>query len=205
MKTPSKLLIIMRYTSKKFFFNHCRQLVMLMVLLGLFSCGQDPIPKPIGYYRIALPPDTFKVWDGQCAYTFDVHAYSIAKEKREKCWIDIHYPHLKAMIQLTYKPVNNNIDTLLNDMHNLVFRHTVKADGISEKQFFNDEANAYGTLYKLHGSSATHTQFFITDSVNHFLRGVVYFNAVPNEDSLKPVNEYMYQQVSRLMESLEWQ
>lgn len=181
-----------------------RRLAVLALTCGLFSCGNDPVPKPIGYYRIELPPDTFKVWEGNCAYTFDLHAYTMTREKREKCWVDIHYPHLKAMVQLTYKPINNNIDTLLNDMHNLVFRHSVKADGISEKQFFNDEANAYGTLYKLHGASATHTQFFITDSVNHFLRGVVYFDAVPNEDSLRPVNEYMYQQVSRLMESLEW-
>jgi gliding motility-associated lipoprotein GldD len=89
-------------------------------------------------------------------------------------------------------------------MHNLVFRHTVKADGIEEKQFFNDETNTYGTLYKLHGDAATHTQFFITDSVNHFLRGVVYFDAVPNEDSLRPVNQYMYEQTVRLMETVKW-
>ncbi len=130
----------------------------------------------------------------------------MVRKKRQDCWVDIHYPSLRAMIQITYKPIeNDNLDTLLNDMHNLVFRHTVKADGIEEKQFFNDQTKTYGTLYKLHGDAATHTQFFITDSINHFLRGVVYFDAVPNEDSLKPVNQYMYDQAIRLMETVTWQ
>lgn len=180
------------------------KLAFLFLAIVVLGCKEDPIPKPIGYFRIELPPDTTQSMDMDCPYAFDVHAFTLVREKKQPCWIDIHYPHLRAMIQITYKPVNNNIDTLLTDMHNLVFRHTVKADGIEEKKFFNDDAQTFGTLYKLHGDAATHTQFYITDSSTHFLRGVVYFDAVPNEDSLRPVNEYMYQQVTRLMETTRW-
>ncbi|MCC5916208.1 MAG: gliding motility lipoprotein GldD [Cryomorphaceae bacterium] len=182
-----------------------KNVLLLMVFLGLAACGSDPIPKPVGYFRIDLPPDTFKSFGDNCPYTFKVHEFTVHRPKRENCWFDIHYPRFNAMVQLTYRPVDNNIDTLLNDMHNLVFRHTVKADGIKEKLFINEEDKVYGTLYQLVGDAATHTQFFLTDSNNHFLRGVVYFNAVPNEDSLRPVNEYMYQQMIHLIETTRWE
>jgi hypothetical protein len=48
-------------------------------------------------------------------------------------------------------------------------------------------------------------QFFVTDSTNHFLRGVLYYYASPNADSLKPVNEFMLGEMQHLMESLRWQ
>jgi gliding motility-associated lipoprotein GldD len=183
-----------------------RNIEKLIALLPFVfaACTSDPVPKPVGYFRIDLPRDTFKAHMTECPYQFDIHQMTIAKKRDMPCWINFHYPQVKAMLQITYRPVENNIDTLLNDVHNLVFRHTVKADGIQEKLFLNEEKRVYGTLYRLHGDAATHTQFFLTDSVNHFLRGVVYFNAVPNEDSLRPVNEYMYAQILHLIETTEW-
>lgn len=182
------------------------------ILFGLFalflavSCSQDPIPKPVGYFRIELPADTFTSFKAEsCPFSFDHHAFSLIKQKREKCWYDIVFPHLNSMIQLTYLPVeDDNLEKLLSDAHNLVFRHSVKADGIKEVLYINDLNNVFGILYKVHGNAATATQFYVTDSVNHFLRGVVYFNAVPNEDSLRPVNDYMHLQVQNIIESLKW-
>ena len=172
----------------------------------VFSCNQDPIPKPVGYFRIDLPADTFITFQNEaCPFNFEHHAFSLVKQKRENCWYDIVFPHLNSMIQLTYLPVeDDNLDKLLADAHNLVFRHSVKADGIKEVLYVNDLRKVFGILYKVHGNAATATQFYVTDSVNHFLRGVVYFNVAPNEDSLRPVNEYMHGQVQGLIESLKW-
>ena len=183
--------------------NNTKILITFLPLL-FAACTSDPVPKPVGYFRIDLPKDTFTTYVTDCPYQFDVHQLATVNKRDIPCWINFNYPQVKAVLQITYRQVDNNIDTLLSDMHNLVFRHTVKADGIQEKLFMNEDKKVYGTLYKLHGDAATHTQFFLTDSVNHFLRGVVYFNAVPNEDSLRPVSSYMYDQVLHLIETTEW-
>ncbi|TVQ77047.1 MAG: gliding motility lipoprotein GldD [Flavobacteriales bacterium] len=179
----------------------------ILVLLAIESCTSESIPKPVGYYRIELPPDTFATFASEdCPFTFHHHIMTRIQPKREKCWYDIHFPYFKSMIQLTYLKVeDDNLESLINDAHNLAFRHTVKADGIKEKLFINPDDQVYGTLYNVFGNAATATQFYLTDSSNHFIRGVVYFNAAPNEDSLRPVNEYMHKQVEILMESLRWE
>ena len=62
----------------------------------------------------------------------------------------------------------------------------------------------YGILYDIHGNSASNLQFFVTDSSNHFLRGSLYFNAIPNSDSLQPIKEYIKEDLEVLMESVTW-
>jgi hypothetical protein len=54
------------------------------------------------------------------------------------------------------------------------------------------------------GEIATSTQFFMTDSADHYLRGVVYFYSQPNPDSLKPVDDFIADEVIQLIESLQW-
>jgi gliding motility-associated lipoprotein GldD len=183
------------------------RLLWIFSFFLVISCSQDPIPKPVGYFRIDLPPDTFKAFQVEaCPFSFRHHAFSFIQQKRENCWYDIIFPHFNSMIQLTYLPVSeDNMEKLLADAHNLVFRHSVKADGIKEVLYVNDHRKVFGVLYSVHGNAATATQFYVTDSLNHFLRGVVYFNVAPNEDSLRPVNEYMHQQVQHLIESLNWE
>ncbi len=111
-----------------------------------------------------------------------------------------------ANVQFTYKPIANaeQLGQILNEAQDLAYKHTVKAEGIGEKLYQNADKKMYGILYSMQGNAASSTQFFVTDSANHFLRGVLYFYSVPNADSLKPVNEYMYNEMVQLIESLEW-
>jgi hypothetical protein len=44
----------------------------------------------------------------------------------------------------------------------------------------------------------------LTDSIEHFLRGSLYFNETPNADSLLPVKQYIKEDFITLMESLKW-
>ena len=71
--------------------------------------------------------------------------------------------------------------------------------------FLNEELDVYGIAYQIKGSEAASPyQFYLTDSTSHFLRGALYFNFSPNNDSLKPVIEYVEQDIQRLIESFEW-
>lgn len=176
----------------------------LVVALFLSACGdEDPQPLPKGYMRIGLPDKEYETVRTDCPYHFDINT-SAKWEEKDNCWGDIYYPSLRARIQLTYKQPGEDLERVLEESFQLAYKHTVRADGISEKFFENQERKVYGLLYRLQGEIATSTQFFMTDSANNYLRGVVYFYSQPNPDSLRPVDNYMADEVVQLIETLEW-
>ncbi len=64
--------------------------------------------------------------------------------------------------------------------------HLLKKDLI-----YHPDKKRYGLIYKIKGiGTASPFQFFVTDSTNHFLRGALYFNVKPNNDSLAPVIDF---------------
>lgn len=178
--------------------------IFFFSLFTAVACDSDYSPKPFGYFRIDTPEQSYQGLDADCPFQFEYNQTAALKSKGP-CWFDIRYPTLKATLQLTYREVNaTNLDTLLREGHDLAYKHTVKADGIDEKLFLNDAKRVYGLLYKLKGDAATSLQFFMTDSTDHFLRGVLYYYASPNSDSLRPINAYMEQEMVHLIESLRW-
>jgi len=122
----------------------------------------------------------------------------------ENYWIDLYYPKLNASIYCSYKPVHGNLINLLEDTRKIVYKHSVRADGIGEKVFENTGKNVHGILYDLKGNTASSVQFILTDSTHNFFRGALYFNNVPNKDSIAPMAKYIREDVIRIMESFEW-
>ena len=180
-------------------------LVMILSLTGCEGGGEDFTPKPRGYFRIELPDRQYRPLEIDCPYTFEYNANARWQNARRSCWGDVYYPDIKGRLQLTYKDVTqHSIETLVEEGRQLAFEHTSMAAGIGEKVFDNPDSRVYGILYNIQGEAATNIQFFMTDSVNHFLRGVVYFYAEPNVDSLRPVNQYMHEEVIHLIETLQW-
>ena len=47
-------------------------------------------------------------------------------------------------------------------------------------------------------------QFITTDSVNHFLRGALYFQVATKNDSLAPIIEYIKKDMIHILNTLEW-
>ena len=82
--------------------------------------------------------------------------------------------------------------------------HTKKADEMYYDIFENEEQNVYGRFSKVKGNVASPAQFYVTDSVNHFLTGSVYFNVKPNYDSILPAANYLQKDIQHIMESLVW-
>jgi gliding motility-associated lipoprotein GldD len=111
---------------------------------------------------------------------------------------------MKATIYLTYKPVNNNINKLLRDAQKLTYEHVIKADDILEQPFINPDNKVYGMFYQVDGNAATNSQFYVTDSIKHFVTGSVYFYAKPNFDSIMPAASYIKNDMQRLMETMKW-
>jgi gliding motility-associated lipoprotein GldD len=54
------------------------------------------------------------------------------------------------------------------------------------------------------GDAASNVQFFLTDSIHHFIRGALYFNNQPNADSMKPVVDFVKEDLRVMLKSFRW-
>ncbi len=181
-----------------------KTLFVLVIFISLFtSCKDDVLPKPSSQLRLEYPIAEYAKYQNHCPFTFTMNADAVIKEDGN-CGFSIAYPKMKATLYLTYKPVNGNLNSLLRDAQKLTYEHVIKADDILEQPFINPEKKVYGMLYQVGGNAATNSQFYVTDSLKHFITGSVYFYAKPNFDSIMPAASYIKNDMQTLMESLEW-
>jgi gliding motility-associated lipoprotein GldD len=185
--------------------------VLCLISLSLASCGEEEdtiAPKPRAYYRIAFPEKKYVAYDADCPYIFERPAYSeMGKDLNtgaQPCWLNVEFPSLKGTLHLSYHEVKGNILTYMEDTYTLASKHQIKASGIEEKLVSKDSAKVYGLIYEIGGNAASSIQFFLTDSTKHFVRGALYFNAVPNTDSLAPVIDFVRKDIYHLIDTFEW-
>lgn len=174
----------------------------------LTACGKPGVPKPAGYFRIDLPEKDYVRYYAPCSYSIEYPVYGVINLRpavaRDTCWMDIEFPSFRAKIHLTYFNISNNLPELTESARELAYKHTIKADAIEEKVWSDDSSDVYGILYDLKGNTASAVQFYMTDSTRHYLRGSLYFMAEPNEDSLKPVINFLREDIIHLIETLNW-
>ena len=105
---------------------------------------------------------------------------------------------------MSYIKVDSNINQLSEEARSLVYKHVVKAQDIREELIINPEEKVYGTFYHIEGNAASGSQFYLTDSSHHFVRGALYFNVEPNYDSIAPVQQFIKADIERMIESFKW-
>jgi len=181
---------------------------LLALCLFLSSCGSDPIPKPEGYFRIDLPEKSYSPIDSiPFPFSFELPQYAAVNLQRtmeEPNFLNIDFARYGARLHLSYKEVDTNAYQLLEDARTMVYKHVVKAQDIKENLIINPEQNVFGTYYEIAGNAATGAQFYLTDSTDHFLRGALYFNVIPNYDSIAPVQEFLKEDIEHMIESFNW-
>lgn len=187
---------------------------MAVATLLILSCNSDYPYKPRGYYKIDFPKKQYQKFEKEgFPYTFEYPAYAqiiqdtlfFEQQPENPYWINIDFPQFSGRIHLSYKQIGQNrFDSLVNDAFTLSYKqHTYKASAIDPVPFTTPN-NVDGVYFTLKGNTATANQFFVTDSVRHFLRGALYFAATPNEDSLRPVNAFLKQDMEHLINTLQW-
>lgn len=182
------------------------------IVVALASCEEPPVPKPRGYHRIEFPAFEYAAYTHPCGLEFDVPVYSkierIQKPEGAEgtCWFNCAIPRFSAKLHCTFKTLTDedHFRSLVEDAHQMVFSHEIKAAGIRTQSFDFPEKHVSGVLYTLSGPVASPLQFFATDSTNRFLRGSLYFDHRPNPDSLKPSLAHVEQDIVHLIESLVW-
>ena len=180
---------------------------ILLIFSGSFiltiACEKFYQPKPMARLSLKYPQPKYIQAPDSFLFSFEYNKISDLKNG-SKSAPDLYYPKMKATLYMSYIPVNDNIDSLLNDAYQLPAKHMIKADEIPEKVFIDENQKVYGTLFSVLGNAASQLQFFLTDSTKHFLVGSLYFYTRPNYDSIMPAAKYVERDVIYLMESLKW-
>lgn len=187
-------------------------LFLICCISLLFACKEDYSPKPHGYLKISLPPDhNYLSSPEELPFSLEYSKYAkwialktSTRSRHNTLWYNVSYPKYKAKIHLSYIPIDNNLDSLLEESHKFVFEHTVRADAIDESSFHTPEKDIHGVLFDLQGNTASNMEFWATDSTQHFLRGALYFELTPNVDSLSPIINYIKTDIIYMINSLEW-
>jgi gliding motility-associated lipoprotein GldD len=185
-------------------------IILIFGLILIISCsGEDYTPKPKAFLRIELPPKSYQSFDTTYPYIFEYPTYAKIQysnlSNEAKYWININFPAFNATIHLTYKPVNNDLDSLINNARKFVDKHIPKATSIKEKEYNNPENNVYAVVYNIKGNAvASPYQFFATDRKKHYLRGALYFNMQPSNDSLAPVISFIEKDIDYMISKLKW-
>jgi len=184
-----------------------------LIFIFLISCNSDYIPKERGYYKIDFPEHQYKVFDMPgYPYKFEYPVYGevlqdstfFENKPENPYWINIDFPRFNGKIYISYKQIGaNSFDKLREDAYKMTYKHTYKATSIEDSLMLTP-LGVDGVFFKVGGNAATGKQFFLTDSIRHFLRGALYFDTTPNEDSLSPVSNFLEQDMLHLINSFQW-
>lgn len=192
-----------------------QSLLFLVACVFILSCNSDyTAGKRKGYFKIEFPEKKYQLFDQPgYPYSFEYPVYSnIIKDsiffddKAGDYWINIDIPRYRGRIHVSYKPINleNKFDSLVRDGFKMAYKqHVDVSTGISDS-VMRTPNGVEGIYFSLGGNTATANQFFLTDSTKHFLRGALYFDATPNEDSLGIVNDFLKKDLQHLINTLKW-
>jgi len=191
--------------------------ISFIFIFTILSCTDNsiPLPKPRVYPKVNYPVKKYQSFNNNnCPFKMTIPTYfnfkqdnnKIKSEKDYNCWFDLFCNELNTNIHMSYVPVKDRaeLDELIEDAFEMADKHNVKASYRDEFKINFADQNVYGLVFKIDGPVASPTQFFLTDSTSHFLRGSLYFNDVVNRDSIAPIYDFIDIDISKMIETLEW-
>jgi len=182
-----------------------RFLLILLFCFTLNSCSDEVVVKPSSQLSLNYPVQKYSVSALDCPFNFEKNDVATIITKNN-CGINISYPQMKATIYLTYQKIQEgNLDAMLRDAQKLAYGHNIKANEILEQPRVDTVNDVFGMFYIINGEAASQSQFYVTDSLNHFVSGALYFETKPNFDSIYPAVVYLRDDIRAIMETISWE
>lgn len=206
------ILLVMRskhntYTHNSFYGIYTALIVCIVMLVA--SCHDGSTPRPRGYFRIDGYPCTYSPTHiGNISFLINDSALQVTPAQpidKEVYWLNIVYPRYNATIYLSYLPLHNNLEQVMSESIELVYRQNVNTEQVEAVAYENDENKLYATLFTLSAESATPLQFIATDSSQYLLRGALYYDTPVKPDSVAPTLYYLEEDIMYLIESITTQ
>jgi gliding motility-associated lipoprotein GldD len=196
------------------------------------GCNSTYTSKKKGYYKIDFPERKYVKFElPGFPYSFEYPEYAnvvrdssfLDTSPGNPYWVNIEFPSFNGKIFISYKIIGgtsiykvknqegkyrdsigkNTFQNMVNDSYNLTYKNDIKANSI-EDSVMHTPNHVTGIFFRLSGNVATARQFFLSDTLHNFLRGALYFDAAPNEDSLRPVNDFLQEDMKHIINTLQW-
>lgn len=197
-------------------FNKELSPLLALLMLVLASCGGGDtayVPKPKAYPRMDLPTKSYQPFSAaDFPMSMELPAYAQMKADTNAQgihtpgWYNLQFPLFDMTLHMTYYEFKDwaFFDSLLYDTRKLVNKHLQKADDILERPTSSLNPEAKGLIFSIQGNTATNFNFYLTDSVKHFVRGALYFNNRTESDSVAPVFQFVEQDVYHMIKTMHW-
>lgn len=180
-------------------------LSIILICLTFIACEDDVLIKPKAMLSLSYEKPDYKKTKLDCQYQFEKNNQATLFVN-DRCEAKINYPNNKATVFLTYRSVTpEKLSAYIFEAKKLAYSHREKALSITEQEYVNPDKKIYGAFFPINGNTASHAQFYVTDSTKHFLTGSLYFGVTPNFDSLYPSIAYIRNDMRLLMETITWQ
>lgn len=185
---------------------------LILTLTFLLACGDEiSNPKPPTFLKVEMPVHSYHTEKAAAPFQMGISDFFTFKTARNcdsiYCEQEIYLGReINGNINLFYKKVHHadSLGKLINFSNQEVDFHKIKADKIEYDQIIDSDKKVYGTLFELKGDVATNFQFYLTDSLQNFLRGEVILNCVPNYDSLRYILSYIKVDLTHMINTFEW-
>ena len=212
--------------------NNFVSLFLGCLLMLLIACNSNYTSRKKGYFNIDLPKHEYQVFNNQdFPYSFEYPMYATVIQDssyfdstpENNYWINLDFPDFNARLFMSYKIIGgmapykikqsdgsykdslgvNQFDLMVNDAFNLTNKNDVIASSIKDSLIRN-QYGISGVFFKVGGNAATASQFFLSDTTKNFIRGALYFDATPNADSLRPVQEFLRKDLEHLISTFKF-
>lgn len=197
------------------------------------SCNSVYTSKKRGYYKVDFPQKSYvKFEKAGVPYSFEYPAYAtIVRDSTyfdgsadNPYWYNVDFPQFGGRIFLSYKTIGgqslykvkmpngqykdslgkNQFEKMVNDAFKLTNKNMEVSADIKDS-LIHTPNGLTGIYFKVGGNAATARQFFLSDTTKNFIRGALYFDVTPNADSLKPVLEFLNEDIRHLINTFKWQ
>lgn len=194
-----------------------RTAFLLPLLFGfLTNCAEAelPVPKPRSFPRIVYPERQLTQMSPEyCPFDFSFPAYATTEKKElffdespaDPCWFDLYIPSFDARLHFSYYPISGTEDweDKRDQAFDLAGFHNKRASSITEYRI-DRSTDLGGMIFDIDGPAASPYQFFLTDTTRHFVRAALYFNTQARPDSLRPMVDFVVEDVQGLIETFRW-
>lgn len=189
-------------------FTH-KILFLFSLFLFHFSCDEtNYLPREKGFLRLEFEKPTYDTFSSEASklnFIFN-NAYSsfeiVSDEK-----IVLKYKDIKIDLVLSDVELENlsSFEESIRNFYVFLEPHRKKSNQISIKEFTSVDNKRFAKVFEMRGPVASPLQFYVTDSINHFLFGSMNVMVKSNYDSIYPSIMYVKNDIFSIIESVNWE